>query len=138
MTILAPIAAFLLTQLIRVSPFVIKTMTPILLAASEDVWKKAYPLAQGIIADLMDNLHLDGLDKHKLAVKQLEAALVVDGKLVVKGTLKVSRAALGQIVLAAYANAVAKVEVAVAPPVVTSIPPVTRLEAGGDLVTALA
>lgn len=110
MIIFAPIVAFLLTQLLRVSPFVIKTMTPILLTASEDVWKHAYPLAQEIVADLFDNFKLDGLDKHKLAVQQLEGLLITDGKFVVRGTLTVTRAALGQIVLAAYSNALAAVE----------------------------
>jgi hypothetical protein len=102
--VLAPILAYFGVQLVKLSPFIIKQMSPILLAAGEDVWKHAYPLAVGIVKDLMDNGKLDGMDKHKEAVRQLEAAMMQDGKFVVKGALKVSQAVLSQIVLSAYAN----------------------------------
>lgn len=102
--LLATAAAFLAAQLIRLSPFIYQQMKPILFSASEDVWRHAYPLAAGFVKDLSDDGKIEGWDRHKQAVKQLEAAMLADGKFVVKGTLQVSEAVLGQIVLAAYTN----------------------------------
>jgi hypothetical protein len=104
--ILAPILAYVGVQLIKLSPFIAAQMKPILAAAGEDVWKHSYPLAVNFVKDLFDNGKIDGLEKHKLAVRQLEAALLADGKFVVNGTLKVSVAVLSQIVLSAYVNTV--------------------------------
>jgi hypothetical protein len=95
------IIAFIVAPLIRVSPFVLKRLAPIFLSANAKVWKAAYPVAVGIVRDLMDNGHLDGLDKHKLAVKELETNLVATGRFAAG---EVSALHLGQIILAAYAE----------------------------------
>jgi hypothetical protein len=102
--LLAPLLAYVGVQLIRMSPFIAAQMKPILLAAGEDVWVHATPIAVGIVRDLADNGRLDGMQKHVEAVKQLESVLLSDGKFVVKGTLKVSTTVLIQIVLSAYAS----------------------------------
>lgn len=102
--ILAPILAYVGIQLIKLSPFIVAQMKPLLFSAGEDVWQHAYPIAVGIVKDLADNGKIDGLDKHKLAVQALNRVLFMDGKFVAKGTLQVSMAVLSQIVLSAYAN----------------------------------
>lgn len=105
MVFLSAVGAYVAAQLIRLSPFIYSKMKPLLLAAGEDVWRHATPLAVGFIRDLADNGKIDGWEKHKLACQQLEAALLADGKFVVNGTLQVSRAVIGQIVLSAFVNA---------------------------------
>lgn len=95
------ILAFIFAPLIRVSPFVIKKLTPILLDTDVRLWKAAYPLAVGIVLDLADNGKIDGWDKHKVCVQQLKAAVLATGKFEL-GRIKDLH--LGQIVLAAYAD----------------------------------
>lgn len=104
MVILSAVGAYLAAKLVSLSPFIIGKMKPILIEAGEDVWQHAYPLAVNFVKDLADNGKIDGLDKHKVAVQQLEEALIKDGKFVANGTLQVSKVVLGQIVLSAYAN----------------------------------
>lgn len=105
MVILSSIGAYVAAQLIRLSPFIYSRIKPLLFAAGEDVWRHATPLAVGFIKDLADNGKIDGWQKHALCCRQLEAALLADGKFVVKGVLQVSRAVIGQIVLSEFANA---------------------------------
>lgn len=105
MVIISSIGAYVAAQLIRLSPFIYRKMKPILFAASEDVWSHAAPLAVGFIRDLADNGKIDGWQKHAVCCRQLEAALLADGKFVVKGVLQVSGVVIGQIVLSEFVNA---------------------------------
>lgn len=95
------ILAFLVAPLLRVSPFIIERLTPILLSSSAKLWKAAYPVALGIVMDLADNGQIDGLDKHREAINQLQVALKDTGKFTAE---EIDKLHLGQVVLAAYAS----------------------------------
>ncbi len=96
----ATIAAFLLAAFVKVSPYVLQQLKPILATAEGSIWKAAYPLAVAIVADLAKG-NLQGLDKHKAAVLQLEQAMVAAGHIALG---QVAHVHWGQIILAAYAN----------------------------------
>lgn len=87
-----------------VSPFVLSKVEPILVAADEQLWQNAWPLAVTIVKQLASQAVAgNGLDLHKTAVQQLEAALLATGKFVITEAIK---AQLGQIVLSAFVTAV--------------------------------
>jgi hypothetical protein len=99
----AAVAAFIAAGLVRVSPQIFAALKPLLISSSEDVWKVGYPLAIGIVKDLMDNGRLDGLDKHKEGVKQLKSAIIATAKVDVA---KIKDMHLGLMILTAYANSI--------------------------------
>lgn len=104
---MSAVLAFLFAPLLRVSPYVLAQLRPILIASSARIWKAAYPIAVGIVKDLADDgkfndsQAVDGLDKHKAAVQRLHLALIATGKF---SADEINKLHLGQIILAAYAN----------------------------------
>ena len=59
----ASLQTLLVATLAKCGWEVLRRMLPVIGRQSRNVWRAAFPLATGIVADLADNAKLDGLEK---------------------------------------------------------------------------
>jgi hypothetical protein len=100
----ATIAAALIAAFVRVSPFVLAALKPILANAEASLYKTAWPIALELVVDVENDIatkNLPGLLQHKEVVDRLYKAVLATGKVAENQILHLH---LGQIALAAYAE----------------------------------